>query len=86
MFLVNVSTQIGWYNAVVSQAHQLPYPENTLGLVVLSTPSMFEKVFMPFLRMGCCKGVRDPIDQCVAQKIKSCVSEVNQLSRLIPVF
>ncbi|XP_053098340.1 cyanocobalamin reductase / alkylcobalamin dealkylase isoform X2 [Pangasianodon hypophthalmus] len=67
--------KIGWYNAVVSQAHQLQYSADTLALVVLSTPSMFEKVFLPFLRTGCCKGVRDPVDQCVAQTIKSCVSK-----------
>ncbi|XP_058234756.1 cyanocobalamin reductase / alkylcobalamin dealkylase isoform X2 [Hemibagrus wyckioides] len=67
--------KIGWYNEVVSQAHQLQYSANTLALVVLSTPSMFEKVFLPFLQTGYCRGVRDPIDQCVSQTIKSCVSE-----------
>ncbi|KAI5623574.1 methylmalonic aciduria and homocystinuria type C protein-like [Silurus asotus] len=67
--------KIGWYNAVVSQAHQLQYSADTLALVVLSTPSMFEKVFLPFLQKNCCQGVRDPIDQCVAQTINSCVSE-----------
>ncbi|KAM9435471.1 cyanocobalamin reductase / alkylcobalamin dealkylase isoform 2-T2 [Clarias gariepinus] len=67
--------KIGWYNAVVSPAHQLYYSADTLALVVLSTPSMFEKVFLPFLQTGCCEDVRDPIDQCVAQTVRSCVSE-----------
>ncbi|XP_053470576.1 cyanocobalamin reductase / alkylcobalamin dealkylase [Ictalurus furcatus] len=67
--------KIGWYNAVVSQAHQLQYSVDTLALVVLSTPSMFEKVFLPFLQKGCCGGVSDPIDKCIAQTIKSCISE-----------
>ncbi|KAF5900550.1 methylmalonic aciduria and homocystinuria type C protein, partial [Clarias magur] len=67
--------KIGWYNAVVSAAHQLHYSADTLALVVLSTPSMFEKVFLPFLQTGCCEDFRDPIDQCVAQTVRSCVSE-----------
>ncbi|XP_062858199.1 cyanocobalamin reductase / alkylcobalamin dealkylase [Trichomycterus rosablanca] len=67
--------KIGWYNAVVSQAHQLQYSPDTLALVVLSTPSMFEKVFLPFLQSCSCEGIRDPIDQCVSDAINSCVSK-----------
>ncbi|KAI4892549.1 hypothetical protein NFI96_024709 [Prochilodus magdalenae] len=70
--------KIGWYNAVVSQAHHLQYSADTLAVVVLSTPSMFEKLFLPFLQRCSWKGIRDPIDQCVAQAVSTCVSEVPQ--------
>ncbi|XP_017543975.2 cyanocobalamin reductase / alkylcobalamin dealkylase [Pygocentrus nattereri] len=67
--------KIGWYNAVVSQAHHLQYSADTLAVVVLSTPSMFENLFLPFLQGCSWKGISDPIDQCVAHAISTCVSE-----------
>ncbi|XP_007259558.3 cyanocobalamin reductase / alkylcobalamin dealkylase [Astyanax mexicanus] len=67
--------KIGWYNAVVSQAHQLKYSADTLAVVVLSTPSMFENSFLPFLQRCSWKDIRDPVDQCVAHAISTCVSE-----------
>ncbi|KAK1795787.1 hypothetical protein P4O66_008957, partial [Electrophorus voltai] len=67
--------QIGWYNEVVSQAHHLKYSAETLAVVILSTPSMFEKTFLPFLQRRCWENIRDPIDECVAHTISSCVSE-----------
>ncbi|XP_048833591.1 cyanocobalamin reductase / alkylcobalamin dealkylase [Brienomyrus brachyistius] len=67
--------KIGWYNALLSASLHLPYPDDTLAVVVLSTPDMFEQVFKPFLKRDACKGVRDPIDQCVAHCISSCVSQ-----------
>ncbi|KAI2652395.1 Cyanocobalamin reductase / alkylcobalamin dealkylase [Labeo rohita] len=66
--------KVGWYNAVVSHAHHLPYPADTLAVVVLSTPAMFERSFLPFLQSQCCEAVRDPIDQCTAHTISSSVS------------
>ncbi|KAJ8376326.1 hypothetical protein SKAU_G00069060 [Synaphobranchus kaupii] len=67
--------KIGWYNAVLSSSLRLPYSEDTLAVVVLSTPSMFERVFRPFLKSGSCVGVNDPIDQCIRHCITSCVSQ-----------
>ncbi|KAE8609906.1 hypothetical protein XENTR_v10011946 [Xenopus tropicalis] len=58
--------QIGWYNAVLEPAFHLSYPNDTLAFVVLSTPSMFEKAFKPFLRHHMLQNIIDPIDQCVA--------------------
>lgn len=58
--------KIGWYNEHVKDVFRLPYPPDTLGLLVISTPEMFEKAFIPFVRQqGECNGIRDPIDQCV---------------------
>ncbi|KAK9955998.1 hypothetical protein ABG768_013758 [Culter alburnus] len=66
--------KVGWYNAVLSPAHHLHYPADTLAVVVLSSPSMFERSFLPFLRSQCCEGLRDPIDQCSAHTVSSAVS------------
>ncbi|XP_051952136.1 cyanocobalamin reductase / alkylcobalamin dealkylase [Xyrauchen texanus] len=67
--------KVGWYNAVTSQAHHVSYPTDTLAVVVLSTPSMFERAFLPFLQSQSCEGVRDPVDQCVSHTVSSCVSQ-----------
>ncbi|KAI1892046.1 hypothetical protein AGOR_G00149950 [Albula goreensis] len=66
---------IGWYNEVLSPSLHLPYPADTLAAVVLSTPSMFERAFRPFLERGSCLGVNDPIDQCIRQCITACISQ-----------
>ncbi|CAN2390874.1 Methylmalonic aciduria and homocystinuria type C protein [Pristimantis euphronides] len=58
--------QVGWYNAVVGPAFHLSFPPDTLAFVVLSTPSMFEKSFKPFLAQHKLQSLRDPIDQCVS--------------------
>ncbi|XP_023650301.2 cyanocobalamin reductase / alkylcobalamin dealkylase [Paramormyrops kingsleyae] len=65
--------KIGWYNALLSASLHLPYSDDTLAVVVLSTPDMFDQAFKPFLKRDAYKGVRDPIDQCVAHCISSCV-------------
>ncbi|KAJ3599545.1 hypothetical protein NHX12_033504 [Muraenolepis orangiensis] len=67
--------KIGWYNGVLPAALRLPRHEDTLAVVVLSTPGMFERAFLPFLEQGCCQGVSDPIDQCVKHTIGSAVSQ-----------
>lgn len=66
--------KVGWYNALTSQAHQLPYESDNLAAVILSTPSMFEKVFVPFLQSRACDGIRDPIDECISHTVSSSVS------------
>ena len=57
--------QIGWYNEFVQEICRLSYPDDTLGLCVISTPEMFEKAFIPFVKQQDCDGIRDPIDQCM---------------------
>nr|XP_033771737.1 methylmalonic aciduria and homocystinuria type C protein isoform X1 [Geotrypetes seraphini] len=58
--------KIGWYNAVLSPAFHLPYPEDSLAFVVLSIPSMFEKAFKPFISQQQLQRIRDPIDECIS--------------------
>lgn len=39
---------VGWYNSRVSQpSFHLPYSHDTLAMVVLSSPIMFERVLFP---------------------------------------
>ncbi|XP_005732249.1 cyanocobalamin reductase / alkylcobalamin dealkylase isoform X1 [Pundamilia nyererei] len=67
--------KIGWYNSVLPPTLHLSYPDDTLAVVVLSTPAMFEDAFLPFLEQRCYQGLNDPIDQCVRQCITSAVSQ-----------
>jgi len=55
----------GWYNEQVSPKFRLEYPDNTLAFVAISTPSMFEKAFLPFLSSQSRSGLHDPIDECM---------------------
>ncbi|XP_074524704.1 cyanocobalamin reductase / alkylcobalamin dealkylase [Halichoeres trimaculatus] len=70
--------KVGWYNAVLPPSLALSYSDDTLAVVVFSTPSMFEKAFLPFIEEHGCGGVRDPIDQCVKQCVSSAVSQCFQ--------
>ncbi|XP_010870195.2 methylmalonic aciduria and homocystinuria type C protein homolog isoform X1 [Esox lucius] len=68
--------KIGWYNAVLSPPLHLSYPDDTLAAVVLSTPTMFEQAFLPFLEnRGWKEVITDPIDQCVRHYVNYIVSE-----------
>ncbi len=60
---------IGWYNQSVSNSKfHLPYPEHTVALLLISTPSMFEKLFVPYVTFPNYKpGQLDPLDQCLKQ-------------------
>ncbi|XP_062353740.1 cyanocobalamin reductase / alkylcobalamin dealkylase [Cinclus cinclus] len=61
--------KVGWYNAVLQPAFHLPYPDDTLAFVVLSTPSMFDKALKPFVNKERLKIIRDPVDQCVSHHL-----------------
>lgn len=58
---------VGWYNASVSHAaFHLPYPEDTVAFLLLSTPSMFESLFMPYITSPSYSPCQlDPLDQCL---------------------
>ncbi|XP_072295371.1 cyanocobalamin reductase / alkylcobalamin dealkylase [Eucyclogobius newberryi] len=67
--------KVGWYNHVLPASLQLSYPEDTLAVVILSTPAMFEQAFVPFLEEQSFQGLSDPIDQCVKHCVSSAVSQ-----------
>lgn len=74
--------QVGWYNSVLLPTLHLPYPDDSLAVVVLSTPSMFEQAFLPFMEQKGYQGLSDPIDQCVKHSVSSAVAEVSGLGLL----
>ncbi len=59
--------KIGWYNELVQSPFHLAYHSDTLALVVISAPSMFERLFKPFLNtvVDCRLECIDPLDQCM---------------------
>ena len=70
---------MGWYNKLVGQTYHLQYPDDTLAYIVISTPSMFDKAFKPFVRRTKCN--EDPVDKCVAYHF-STTREVGTISKL----
>lgn len=56
---------LGWYHDRVAPAFHLPWGEDTLAVLLVSTPAMFEHLFLPYLHSphySC--GQLDPLDQC----------------------
>ncbi|KAM6921073.1 cyanocobalamin reductase / alkylcobalamin dealkylase isoform 1-T1 [Xenentodon cancila] len=68
--------KVGWYNAVLPPSLRLSYPDDSLAVLVLSTPAMFEQAFLPFMERSSCHRLSDPIDQCVRRCVTSAVSQV----------
>uniref|UniRef100_A0A8C7WXY4 Cyanocobalamin reductase / alkylcobalamin dealkylase n=1 Tax=Oryzias sinensis TaxID=183150 RepID=A0A8C7WXY4_9TELE len=73
--LVISDRRIGWYNALLPPSLHLDYPDATLAVVVLSTPDMFERAFLPFLENRLFQRLSDPVDQCVKHYITCAVSQ-----------
>ncbi|XP_013885112.1 cyanocobalamin reductase / alkylcobalamin dealkylase [Austrofundulus limnaeus] len=67
--------KVGWYNSVLPPGLHLAYPEDTLAVVLLSTPAMFERAFLPFLQQHSWENLSDPIDQCVRHHVTSGISQ-----------
>lgn len=42
--------QIAWYNELVDEPFRLKYEKDTLAVLVLSLPQMFEQTFIPFIQ------------------------------------
>ena len=42
--------QVGWYNEHVEKEYKLSVPDDTLAVLVLSIPDMWEKAFIPFAK------------------------------------
>ena len=59
--------QMGWYNARVAEPWRFHLHQNTLAVLVVSTPSMFEKLFLPSLTEGPPSMAEkvDPLDRCI---------------------
>ncbi|XP_002158852.3 cyanocobalamin reductase / alkylcobalamin dealkylase [Hydra vulgaris] len=58
---------IGNYNEQVSTFFQLNYPKDTVAFCVLSSPSWFETIFLPYIKHNkFLSGNQDPLDQCIS--------------------
>jgi len=66
---------ISWYNAVVESTFKLDYEDSTVAFLIISTPQMFERTFLPYA-LTQHKGTQDPIDSCVKQRIESLVKRL----------
>lgn len=74
----NYNFQIGWYNDKVVKQFQLPYSYDTLSVIVVSQPCMFEKTFLPWLienqhRLPDMKDFIDECMQCFFTQIKQVI-------------
>ncbi|XP_033636467.1 methylmalonic aciduria and homocystinuria type C protein homolog [Asterias rubens] len=70
--------KIGWYNEKVQTPFHLSYHEDTVAFCVISSPSMFEKAFKPYVQSLKVLGSRDPLDDCVGkqyQRLKESLPE-----------
>ena len=69
--------KVGWYNARVEKPFHFHHHEDTLAVLIISTPTMFEKIFLPFV-MGeqYTAGITDPLDRCIRGEITSTATKL----------
>ncbi|XP_037084997.1 cyanocobalamin reductase / alkylcobalamin dealkylase-like [Pollicipes pollicipes] len=79
---------VGWYNVQVSARFWLPQPPDTLAVVVMSAPAMFERCFVPHLRRaGRRPGARrDPLDSCMRAVLPAAARRVHAAARVLHDF
>ena len=62
---------LGWYHEMVDPPFHLPYSSSTLVVLLVSTPSMFELLFLPYLSSSLYSpSTLDPLDQCLKHFFK----------------
>lgn len=70
--------KISWYNECVPSVFKLPHHPDTLCYVAISTPSTFEKAFLPFVMDNRNASVKDPYDQCMTACLSKAIREFPQ--------
>lgn len=67
--------QVGWYNDQVNNdVFKLSYPPDTLAVLLISTPDMFELLFKPYSVSKPSWSVdNDPLDHCIKQYLTGLV-------------
>ena len=53
---------------------RLPYDDESFGLLLVSTPQMFELSFIPYIKQYGWDSSRDPLDQSVQHRISKAIS------------
>ncbi|XP_057369202.1 cyanocobalamin reductase / alkylcobalamin dealkylase-like [Daphnia carinata] len=67
--------KVGWYNANVKPGFQLEHPDDTLAFIIISSPSFFEKCFIPYVRNSIGNSInQDYLDQA----LRSCLTRAIQ--------
>lgn len=69
---------MGWYNEHVKAGFQLGHAYDTLAFIVISTPSFFEKCFIPFLHETSQTPTNNASQDFLDQSITKCLSTVVQ--------
>lgn len=63
--------KLGWYNSMVAKPFRFSSDSSdTLAVILLSTPSFFEQVFLPYLHTQYRPQQLDPLDQCLKEFLK----------------
>lgn len=69
-------SQIGWYNEKVNEHYQLSYSPDTLAVLLISTPDMFELLFKPYIAGKTLWTLDiDPLDSCVKNHLTRIIDE-----------
>jgi len=73
--------KISWYNERVDKPFHLDYDPETVALIVLSAPKMFESTFLPFIHDHNCisngSTLRDPLDVCMRSYFNELIKAEN---------
>ncbi|XP_078327892.1 uncharacterized protein LOC111115434 [Crassostrea virginica] len=60
--------KVGWYNQPIEEKYKLPFPDDTLAVLVISTPDLWEKAFIPFAKnqdLDNWDNERNPLHECM---------------------
>lgn len=71
--------KIGWYNNHVAEKFTFPYEYDTLAVLIISTPDMFDKALIPFMVRTECPGTGDLIDHCVSEYFKQIKEKFSEI-------
>jgi len=79
--------KVGWYNENVSNAFKLDYDANTVCAVVITLPSFFEKVFIPYVKNSFKneKVEKDLIDKCISSHLEAVTAQFSQYN-LVSIY
>ena len=80
--------QIGWYNEHVDEKYKLSVPDDTLGVLAISIPDMWEKAFIPFAKQqdwDNWKKEKDPLHECMIHHFDQ-VKQVEYNIKLIYMY
>ncbi|GAB1604734.1 methylmalonic aciduria and homocystinuria type C protein homolog isoform X2 [Argonauta hians] len=67
--------KISWYNDLVDSQYKLDYPPDTLAVIVVNSPSMFEKGYKPYLYEYYTEECQNPLNDSIKYYMKK-VQEV----------